>query len=129
MPRATQFSIGLDNTPGTLAKLCAILKRAKVNILAVSVADNTECSWVRMVVSPTAKAKAALQKAEVNFSTQRVLFLEVPHRPAVLAGIAARLAKARVNINYVYGSNAEGPSSTLVLSVSDLARAAKAVDS
>jgi hypothetical protein len=128
MARVTQFCIGLDNTPGTLAKLCAVLKRANVNILAISVADNTECSWVRLVASPTVKAKAALTKARVNFSTQRVLLLKVAHRPGQLERIAARLSKARVNINYVYGSNAEGPSSTIVLSVSDLNRAAKAVD-
>ena len=123
MAKATQFCVGLDNKPGTLARLCAALRRAKVNIEAITVADNAECSWVRLVAAPAAAAKAALTKGRFNFCTQRVLALSVANRPGELARIAAKLARARVNINYVYGSNAKVPSSTLVLSVSDLDRA------
>jgi hypothetical protein len=57
-----------------------------------------------------------------------VLMLRVVNQRGELARIAAGLAEAGININYVYGSNAEGPSSTLVLSVSDLKGAAKAVN-
>ncbi len=127
MAKATQFCVGLDNKPGTLAKLCGTLKRAKVNIEAITVSDNAECCWVRLLASPAATAKKALTKARIDFCTQQILKLRVANRAGELEGIAARLAKAKVNINYVYGSNAEGPSSTLVISVSDLDRAAKAV--
>ncbi len=127
MAKATEFCVGLDNKAGTLAKLCGALKRAKVSIEAISVADNAQCCWVRMVASPAAAAKMALTKGRFHFCTQRVLRLQVAHQLGELERIAAKLAKAGVNINYVYGSNAEGPSSTLVLSVSDLDRAAKAV--
>ncbi|MFH0980832.1 MAG: hypothetical protein V2A79_04765 [Planctomycetota bacterium] len=127
MAKATQFCVGLDNQPGTLAKLCAALARAKVNIGAISVADNAECCWVRLVATPTAAAKAALKKGRFNFCTQRVLTVKLANRPGELQGIAAQLARAGVNMNYVYGSNAEGASSMLVLSVCDLDRAAKAL--
>ena len=125
MPRATQFCVGLDNKPGTLAKLCGALKRAKVNIEAITVADNAECCWARLIASPAAAARQALTKGRFNFCTQSVLRLRVANKPGELERIAAKLAKARININYVYGSNAEGDSSTLVLSVADLQRAAK----
>ena len=36
MPTAVQFSIALDNTAGTLAKLCGLLKRSKINVEAIS---------------------------------------------------------------------------------------------
>ena len=127
MPRATQYCVGLDNKPGTLAKLCGALKRAKVNIEALTVSDNAECCWVRLLATPASAAKKVLTRGRFNFCTQSVLRLQVTNRPGELERIAARLARAGVNINYVYGSNAEGPSSTLVLSVSNLARAAKAV--
>ncbi len=120
--------MALDNKPGTLAKLCRVLKRANVNIGAISVSDNSECCWVRLVGLPAGKARAALTRGTYNFCTKRVLMLRVNHRVGVMERVAARLARAGVNINYVYGSNAEGPTSTLVLSVSDLNRAAKAVD-
>lgn len=127
MAKATEFCVGLDNKPGTLAKLCGTLKRAKVNIDAISVADNAQCCWVRMLASPAAPAKTALTKGRFHFCTQRVLTLRAANQPGELERIATKLAKAGVNINYVYGSNAPAPSSTLVLSVSDLDRAAKTV--
>jgi len=127
MALATQFCVGLDNKPGMLARLAGALRRAKVNIEAIAVADSADCCWVRLLASPTAAAKTALTRGRFNFSTQRVLCLKVANRPGELERIASRLAKAGVNIHYVYGSNAKGPTSTLVLAVSDLARAAKAV--
>ena len=129
MAKVTQFSIGLDNKPGTLAKVCGVMKRAKVNIHAISLSMDGECGWVRVVATPTPAAKAALTKARYSFNTQRVLKIEVPHKSGAIRGVATRLTKAKVNINYVYGSNPEGgQSSSLVLSVSDLDRAAALFD-
>ena len=127
MARTTQFCIGLENKRGVLAKLCGALRRARVNIEAISVSDNVDCCFVRLVASPTAKAKAALTKGKYGFCTQRVLTVRAANKPGELERIAARLAKARVNINYVYASTGDGKSTTLVFSVDNLARAAKAV--
>lgn len=123
MAKATEFCIGLDNKPGTLAKLCGALKRAKVNIDAVSVSENAECCWVRMVASPAATAKRVLGKAKYHYCIQPVLTLQAHNRPGELERVASKLSRAGVNINYVYGSNTKGVPSTLVLSVSDMKRA------
>jgi hypothetical protein len=127
MPKATQVCIALDNKPGTLARLCGVLKRAKVNIEAISVADNAECCWVRLVPEPAAAAKAALKKAGFHFCAEPVLTVNVANRPGELERLAGQLAQAGVNINYVYGSNGEGDWSTLVVSTADLGRAAQAL--
>ena len=127
MAKGTQFCVGLGNQPGTLAKLCAALARAKVNIDALSVADNADCCWVRLVASPAPKAKRALKRGRFNFCTQRVLTLKAANRPGELARVAARLARAGININYVYGSGATGAGSVLVLSTCDVDQAAKLV--
>jgi len=127
MAKATQFCIGLDNRPGMLAKLCATLKRAKVNIEAISVADSCDCCWVRLVASPSATAKKALTKARYNFCTQRVLIAKVENQPGALGTISEKLAKAGVNINYVYASTAKGDTATLVMGVDNLDRAVKTV--
>ena len=124
MSRATQFGVGLDNKPGTLAKLCGTLRRAKVNIEAISVSGDLECCWVRLIAAPVAAAKAAMTKAGYHLTTQRVLTMRVPPQRGELERIAGQLGRAGVNIDYVYGSTAEGPG-TLVLCVSDLDRAAK----
>ena len=126
MAKATQFCVGLDNKPGTLGKMCGVLTRAQVSIQAISVSADGECGWVRFLARPATRARAALNRARYQFCTRRVLSLSVTHEPGTIERVATQLAKARINIDYVYGSNPRvGPSSILVLGVSDLDRAAK----
>ena len=127
MAKATQFCVAIVNTPGTLAKLCRSLARAKVNIAAMSIADNNECSWVRLVASPAADARAALSKGHYTYTTLPVLHLRLLNKPGELARVAARLAQKGVNINYVYGSSGESERSTLIISAEDIDAAAKAL--
>ena len=126
MAKVTQFCIGLDNQPGVLAKLCGVLKRAKANIDAISVVDNSDCAWVRIVANPAPAAKDALTKAKYDFCTNKVLSLSVGNAPGELEAISTKLAKAGVNIHYVYGTGG-APKATLVLGVSDVDAAAKAL--
>lgn len=124
MAEATQFTVPLDNKVGTLAKLCGALKRNKVNIEAIALLMDGECGHVRFVGTPVSAVKAALHKGGYNCQTQQLLRLELPHRSGALRGVATRLAKAGININYVYGSTPQGSTaSTLLLSVSDLEKA------
>jgi hypothetical protein len=127
MPTATQFCVGLGNQPGTLAKLCAALARAHVNIDAIAAVENADCCWVRFVASPAPQAKTALKRGKFNFCTQTVLALKAANEPGVLGRIAGKLGRAGININYVYGSGAPGPGSLVVLSVADPERAAQLV--
>ena len=128
MPRAVQFTVGLDNTAGTLERLCARLRRARVNIEAISVVDNADCGWVRLVATPAARARAALARGRYVVCAQLVVALTLENRPGELERIARRLAKAGVDIRYVYGSTPRGAASTLVLGVSDIDRAVSALD-
>lgn len=129
MPIVTQFSVGLPNEVGALAKVCGHLKRAKVSIEAIALLLDGECGFVRFVGTPVASARAALHKGGYQFTAHDIIRLEVPNRSGALRGIATRLAKAGININYIYGSNpVGGDSSTLCLSVSDLEGAMKLLD-
>jgi len=126
MPRGLQLSVTMANKPGQLAKVGAALARAKVNIEAISVVDSTEVGVVRMLTSSAAKAKAALKKVGLEAVQQPVLVLKLANEPGALSQAARKLAAARINIDYVYGSAAgKGELSTIVLGVSDVAKAAK----
>ncbi len=128
MPRAVQFTVALDNTAGTLGKLCGLLRKARVNIEAISVCDNTDCGWVRLVASPAPRARAALARGRYTVCAQLVLTVPLQNRPGELERVAGRLSKAGVNIDYVYGSTPRGADSTLVLGVSDVDKAASAFE-
>jgi len=126
MPRGTQLSVTMENKPGQLAKIGSALARAKVNIEAISVVDSAEVGVVRLFTSSNAKARTALKKAGMSVVQQPVLVAKLPNEPGALAGVAKKLAAAKVNIDFVYGSAAgTGEMSTIVMGVSDLDRALK----
>jgi len=128
MPRGTQLCVCLENKPGQLARLTAALRRAKVNIEAISVVDTADCGLVRLVTSSNAAAKAALAQAGMCVTQSPVVTLRLRNEPGALAGIAQKLAAAKVNVDYVYGSAAAtGAASRVVLGVSDVAKALKAI--
>lgn len=128
MPRATQLSICLENKPGQAAKLGSALKRAKVNIVAISVVDNADSGIVRLLTDSNAKAAAALTKGGMKPTQQAVLTLSLPNEPGALGAAAQKLAAAKVNINYAYGSVAKGAKEGLIVfGVDDLDKALKAV--
>ena len=126
MTRGTQLSLALENKPGQVAKVAATLARAKVNIEAISVVDSAEVGVVRLVTSSNAKARAALKKAGLNVVQTPVIIAKLPNEPGALAQAARKLAAAKVNVEYIYGSAArKGQPSTIVIGVSDVERAAK----
>ena len=128
MPRATQLTVCLENKPGQVAKVGEVLRRAKVNVLAVTVVDNTDTGVVRLVTDNSAKAARALTRAGLKPTRQSVLVLDLPNKPGALGAASARMAKAGVNINYVYGSVVKGAASgTLVFGVDKLQKAMRAV--
>lgn len=124
---AVQFSVALDNTAGTLAALCAALRKARVNIEALSVTDNTDCGWVRLIATPAVRARTALARHKHTVCAQLVLSVEAADRPGELEHISRALARAGVNVNYVYGSTVAGQPSRLILGVGDVDGALRAL--
>jgi len=127
MPKAVQFSIGLDNTAGTLARLCDLLRKARVNIDAICVSDNADCGWVRLIATPASRARATLAKAKLTVIAKLVVTAEAENEPGGLEKIAKKLSRAGVNVNYVYGSTVRGSNSVLVFGVDDVDGALRAL--
>ena len=127
MPRGTQLTVVLENKPGQLAKMAAALKKAKVNIQAISVVDSVDTGVIRMVVDSPAKAKQGLAQAKITVTQQLVLVVDLCNEPGALQALAAKLTAADVNINYIYGSVTKtGGAGRLVLGVDKLGQALKA---
>lgn len=123
-----QYCVCLENKPGELARLCRALAAAKVNILAISVNENADCGCVRFVADKPAAAKAALVKIKVCFKMRDVVVAMLPNAPGALAKAAGKLAKAKINIDYVYGTTVKpGGDALCVFAVDDTAKAGKAI--
>jgi hypothetical protein len=104
MPTKKELSIVLPNKPGTLAAITAALAKAKVNLLAVDASGGFEYNIVKLVPDNAAKAKAVLKRRGLDVGETNVLCVYAADKPGALAGIAGRLGRAKININYLYGT-------------------------
>lgn len=115
MERATQFSVVLPNKRGQLAELSRCLAKAKANIRAIAVAEITELGTVRLVVDKPEAAVEALTDEGFAFTQSEVLVVPLQNKVGVLAEVCEKLAGARVNISFLYGSTGKGRGTTHVV--------------
>jgi hypothetical protein len=128
MPKTTQLTLTLQSKPGVLAKVSQALAGAGVNITAICAAETAGRGKIRMLVSDSARAKEALKAAKFRPGEEPALLLTLEDRPGALARVAEKLAAARINIKCAYATTgAMGGSATVVLSVSNVDRAASAL--
>lgn len=104
MKMLKQLAVFLANKPGTLAQVSGALAARRINILAFSISDAVDHGVLRMVVSNPVQAAHILGEGGMMVVESDVVALDLPNRPGTLARVANRLSKARVNIEYAYGT-------------------------
>jgi len=120
MEIAKQLSVFLENKPGTLAAVCDELAEAKINIFAMTISDTIDHAVVRMVVSDWNHALHLFGDRGVLTVENDVLLIENSNKPGALGKIAARLRKAKINIEYAYlATSPTAKTGLLVLRVKD----------
>jgi hypothetical protein len=124
MPVVKQLSIFLANKPGVLARLCETFADHKINIQGLCVSDTVDHAVVRMITNNPDKARTVLEDAAVLVVETEVLVLNLPDRPGQMAAMAEKLSKAKVNIEYAYGTTGTA-GAKLVVRVSDTKKAMK----
>ena len=97
-----QISVVLKNVPGQLADLSVLLGKEGVNIRAISVADTSEVSTVRIVVDEPAKALNILKGHKYQVYETEVLAVETPDHPGGLTAVVKPLKEAKINVHYLY---------------------------
>ena len=128
MPVVKQLTILVENKPGALVDICASLAMKKINIFAFAVADTIDTALLRMVVSDSQGAKEMLKESGHTVLENEVLMMDMPNRPGALAEGAKQLSKARINIEYAYGSvGVEEGSGVGIFWVSDLKKASEII--
>lgn len=103
-----QLSLFLENKPGVLADVCQTLADQKINIRGLSVSDTVDHAVVRMIVDDPIKAIHLLGDHGVMVVETDVLAVEVDDEPGALARIARTFARAKINIEYAYGTSDTG---------------------
>jgi hypothetical protein len=99
---ATEFTIKLEHQPGALARVGGVLGDAGVNITAIQGMPCEGAAIVQLLADDPGRAKAALRKAEIPYSTREVLLVNVLNEPGTLGDVALVMAEAGINIDAVY---------------------------
>ena len=121
-----QLSIFVENRPGALAEVLAVLKEHDVNIRALALADTADFGIMRLIVNDPEKVERVLRGAGFTVKMTQVLALTVDDQPGGLYEKTQKLSDAGVNIEYMYAFAARGDGSArVVLKVDNLARAAQ----
>ena len=128
MEHVTQYCIGLEDEPGSLAGLCAAFRESGANIESVFVTYDTEGCWVHVTAQPQAAAEQALRKGHYTYVAEKVIKIPLTNHIGELERVAHRLAEEKINIDYVYGSGCPKTPFTLVLSTEETERAARVLD-
>jgi len=130
MPTAKEFTISMEDRPGTLGKLCQALAEENVNILAYQQFPHEKGKGsVRLVVDNPDKAKAVLDRQRRDYKETSVAEIKLAHRPGELGRAASRLGDAGININYGYCGTEPNTNATFVIfGVAEVGKALKILE-
>ena len=121
-----QMSVFLENRPGAMAEVLAVLKDHKVNMRALALADTSDFGILRRVVNEPDKIGTILRNAGFTVKITQVLALTVEDDPGSLYEKLTKFSDAGVNVEYMYAFAAAGDSfARVVLKVDNLELATK----
>ena len=115
-----QLSVFIENRRGRLGEVLEVLKKNKVNILSLSLADTTEFGLLRLIVNDPAIAAEKLVSEGFSAMLTDVLVVKINHKSGSLQGLLEILSRDEINVEYMYGLSIEGEKATVVLKASDL---------
>ncbi len=121
-----EFSISLVNKPGILANVLKSLSKAKVDGVAMTLADSADLGVLRLVVVQTDLAQKVLTELNVPLTSNDVLQIELTNKSGALADVVEKLANAHINISHAYcTSGGRGGKTTGILNIENIAKAMK----
>ena len=126
--KVKQLSFGMPDKPGQLAAITTAIAAAKTNITSSCAYGMEGKAFFMLVTDSNAKAKKALAKLGVKAGEEDVFAVEMQNKPGELLKVAAKLADAGININYMYGTTGTGKSAVCIFSSSDDKKAIKVLN-
>jgi hypothetical protein len=97
-----QVSVFLENKIGHVRMVTEELRKAGLNIRAISLADSEDFGILRMVVEDPDRAHAVLRAANHTARETEVIAVEVPDQPGALSDVLKTFEDCEVNIEYMY---------------------------
>ena len=97
-----QISVFVENKPGALYALTAVLAQGQIDMRALSLAETKDFGIVRLIVNDLYKTTALLKDAGYVHSLTPVVGVAIPDVPGGLNRVLQVLTDAKVNVEYMY---------------------------
>lgn len=97
-----QLSVFIENKPGRLSEITAMLAELDINMHALSIADTTDYGILRMIVDNPEQALEKLRNAGLTVTSNDVLSVKVNNTPGGLTSLLKTLSDSGFAIEYVY---------------------------
>ena len=102
MRTVKQLSLFVENTPGSISKVCRVLKENNLSISTLSLADTSEFGILRLLIKESDAAAKVLTAAGFVVKCADVLALTVPNRAGGLSEIFDILDRHNLSVEYMY---------------------------
>jgi hypothetical protein len=101
-PTIRQFTVFMENRVGQLLEVVRRFEGSKVRIVALSISDAAECSFVRLLLSHPEQGREILERAGLALIESDLIGVELPDGPQPLLRVCTALLQAEVNIIQAY---------------------------
>lgn len=119
-----QLSVFLENKPGRLRELCALLAENGINIITLSLADTEQFGILRLIVKEYERAKALLEAQGFVAKLTDVIAVEVKDEPGGLSRILQIEEESGISVEYMYAFTIKsGENAVLLFRFDDMDKA------
>ncbi|MCK4563547.1 MAG: ACT domain-containing protein [Verrucomicrobia bacterium] len=123
-----QLSVFLENKPGRLRELCAVLAENGINIITLSLADTEQFGILRLIVKKHDQAKELLEKNGFVAKLTDVVAVEVMDEPGGLSSILKIEEESGISVEYMYAFTIKsGEKAVLLFRFDDMDKAVDAL--
>ena len=112
-----QISVFLENRPGTLRELTAVLGSGNVDIRELSIADTQHFGIVRLIVKADAmdRAMELLKGAGYTSRVNNVICAEIDDKPSGLSNLLTIIENEKLSVEYMYSFRRTGDQHVLMI--------------
>lgn len=124
-----QISVFVENKPGAMSAMTAVLAENNVDMRALSLAETADFGIVRIIVDNIYNATTVLKDAGYIHSVTDVLAVAIPNVPGGVNKVLTVLENTGINIEYMYAflGKKEKNHAYMIFRVQDDALATKAL--
>ena len=115
MAKTKQFTLSVQNRPGSVAEIAKTLGNAKINILSLLGTAQGATGTLQIVVDDARRAKKALDAAKVAYTETPAEEYELPNKPGALAQCLEKLEARGINLDSICATAAKGGKKAVVV--------------